>query len=218
MAKRSGPSRTGTRPTFQGLTRAQLAANYQRYRESQFTIMGDFARGQLITDGRDVYRIITNGVRMELNVSGCCFAVRKVRAPAEWRATMFLRDCIEHVLRDGMQERTSRDDSSNHRTMTSARKARAIWRDTRFEKLPSGVRELDDILTVHDNLVRVVRPSPHTGPRVAWIKDARTCKRILDAITHAPSPVDLMKVTVTVRRAGQKFGTRTTTGEDRRAS
>lgn len=178
------------------LTAAQIEADRIRFEKAEFLVMGHFVRNEIVTDGKDFFRITTHGRRYQEDSDMCEYgAVASKGSKTAWTATNYLRDTIERILRDGTQEAKNRIGDRRHHlsTMPVKTPAEVTWMD----KAVGGIQKY---LTVHGDCVRAVQPVHDDAPDIAWIQDRRVVKKIKLAVRAAPQPYDF-KVAHVQRRS-----------------
>lgn len=188
-------SRGRSAPKPRMLSPAQDAANFKRFQEAPFTTEGRFRRDLLVTDGREVYRIVTHGIRYHEDVDLRLYGATKARAPKEWTATMFVRECIERVLKEGTHEPRSRGGNKKKRAdMPVNSPAELRWEDGQPNSMASF-----PYLTLHGEYVLATQPNSDDAPSVAWKQDAKLCEKIREAAAIAPTPYHLPTASVRPR-------------------
>lgn len=169
------------------LTAAQIEADRKRFEKSEFIVMGRFVREQIVTDGKDFYRITTHGRRYQEDSDMCEYgAVPSKGSKKGWIATNFLRDTIVRILRDGTQEPKNRIGDRKNRPSTMPVKTLA---ELRWMDREAG--GMSPYLTLHGDCVRATRPVPGDLPDSAWIQDRRLVKKIKAAVLDAPEPYEI---------------------------
>lgn len=198
---RSGSSRRYSAPKRKGLTDAQVEANRKRFQEAEYTVEGRYTRDALVTDGRDVYRIVTYGISYHEDVSSRLYGANKARPPKEWKATTFLRGCIESVLAEGTHEPRSRGGrkGKKKKAMPVNSPAEFRWEDGQPNSMASF-----PYLTLHGDCVLATQPHYDDAPSVAWKQDAKLCQQIREAASIAPKPYLLPNATIKPRKSSKE--------------
>lgn len=190
-------SRRFSAPKPKMLSPAQDAANFKRFQEAPFTITGRFKRDLLVTDGRDVYRIVTHGIIYHEDAGSRLYGATKARAPKEWTATMFLHGCVESILKEGTHEPRSRASNRKKRANLPVHSpAEFRWEDGQPNSMASF-----PFLTLHGDYVLATSPNSDDAPSVAWKRDAALCKKIREAAAVAPKPYNLPRAEVKPRKS-----------------
>lgn len=187
---RSGPRA----PRPRQLTAAQSEANGKRFAEAAYTIEGRYARNQLVSNyAGEVYRVTTYGIRYHEDVESRLYGAAPAKAPKEWKATVFLREAIETVLKQGTHEPNSGSGNpKKKKPMPTTLPIELSWRYT----MPEAPLAAGDYLSVQGDYVRAVRPIYDDAPDVAWMHDAKLSKKIREAIAIAPEPYRLANANV----------------------
>lgn len=178
------------------LAESQEATNLKRYQAAPAMIRGRFTLDQIVTDGQDLYRVISHGIRCHEDSPDLMYGVQKIRATPEWSATEFLRHCVALVIRKGTHEPGSRGIVGRKRAkaLPASYAADFTWRDAK-----PGSLVMPDTVSVHGTCVRVVHPISDDAPSIAWLDDAQLCERVRTHAAIAPTPPDVPVVQVIKR-------------------
>lgn len=188
------------RPKTRVLTGAQAEKAREAFAAAPATIEGRYARGQLVADGENVYKVISIGIRYHEDVSNCLYGVAPARAPKEWKATNLLRQTIEKILKwDGIgthdpQSRGVRDDKPSA-AMPTGLQLVAKWEDGQ----PDSLASFPYLQVFAGGFVLAIRPNYDDSPSVAWVKDERLAAQLVKAIEVSPKPYYIQSARVRQR-------------------
>lgn len=190
--------RSSYRPRRRGLTQAQTDAIRRAFDAAPATVEGRFAKGQLVADGDRVWKVVSGGIRYHEDVSTALYGVAPARPPKEWKATVTLRAAIEKVLREGTHtplSRGLRGGETGQEVPAGIEVAR--WEDGK----PDSLASFPHLRVFDDNLILAVRPIYDDSPVVAWVRDRKLAKIVLEAIAVSPKAYFLPEAQVKERNA-----------------
>ena len=151
-------------------------------RQQKYTATGWFRKGEIVSSGRDLYRVTTNGIRYHEDCDDAIYRLQRIPPTPEWTATLSLREHIDKIMRTGINEPGSRRwaDEVCVPVPADAGEIAATWIADRWTKL----------YVYASGIVRATRHDYDDQPLECWMRDQDRAEAILRDIAIAPHPFE----------------------------